>query len=64
MSGPLFDETHLRVAAKVRANASRHRWLNLAATSLVLLILALGMVLSTVLVARIVLHVSELLQYR
>jgi hypothetical protein len=48
MNRPLFDPEHLRIAAEVRAKAWRRRWLNVAGGLLVLLIMALGVVLTTI----------------
>jgi hypothetical protein len=62
MNRPLFDLEHLRIAAEVRAKAWRRRWLNLAVGLLVLLIMALGVMLALIVLARIVLHVRELVQ--
>jgi hypothetical protein len=56
MSGPLFDARHLRIAAKVRAKASRRRWLNLAAILLLLLIMALALVEIIIVLAQVLLH--------
>jgi len=55
MNRPLFDPEHLRIAAELRANARRRRWLNLAGGLLVLLIMALGVVLALIVPAQIVL---------
>jgi hypothetical protein len=57
MNRLLFDPEHLRIAAEVRAKAWLRRWLNLAGGLLVLLIMALGVVLALIVLARIVLHV-------
>ena len=62
MNRVLFDPEHLRIAAEVRAKAWRRRWHNLAAGLLVLLIMALGVMLALIVLARIVLHVRELVQ--
>ena len=51
----LFDTEHLRIAAELRANARRRRWLNLAGGLLVLLIVALGVVLALIELAQILL---------
>ena len=62
MNRPLFDPEHLRIAAEVRAKAWRRRWLNVAATMLVLLIVTAGAVLTIVMMAQILLHVRKLVQ--
>ena len=62
MNRPLFDPEHLRIAAEVRAKAWRRRWLSMAAGLLVLLIVTLGVVLTIIVVAQIVLRVRDLVQ--
>jgi hypothetical protein len=54
MNRPLFDPEHLRIAAEVRRKAWRRRWLNLAGGMLLLLIMALGVVLPLIVLAKIV----------
>jgi hypothetical protein len=51
----------LRIAAEVR-EAWRRRWLNLAGGLLALLIMTLGVVVTVVVLAQIVLRVRELVQ--
>jgi hypothetical protein len=63
MNRPLFDPEHLRIAVAVRAKAWRRRWLNVAATMLVLLIMMAGAVLTIIVMAQILLHVRELVQW-
>ena len=58
-SRPLFDERYLQVAAEVRANAWRHRWRDLAAMLLVLLIMALGAVPPIIVVGQIAVLVVQ-----
>jgi hypothetical protein len=62
MNRPLFDPEHLRIAAELRAKAWRRRWLNMAGGLLLLLIVALGMMVTVVMLAQIVLHVRVLVQ--
>jgi hypothetical protein len=57
-----FDPEHLRIAAELRAKAWRSRWLNIAGALLVLLIVALGVMVTIVVLAHIVLHVRVLVQ--
>jgi hypothetical protein len=51
----------LRIAAEVRVKARRSRSLNMAAGSLVLLIIAVTVVLTIIVLAQIVLYVRELM---
>jgi hypothetical protein len=60
MNRPLFDPEHLRIAAELRAKAWRRRWLNMAGGLLLLLIVALGMMVTVVMLAQIVLDVRVL----
>jgi hypothetical protein len=46
MNRPLFDPEHLRIAAELHAKAWRSRWLNMAGGLLVLLIVALGVMVT------------------
>jgi hypothetical protein len=62
MNRPLFDPKHLRIAAEVRAKAWRRRWLDMAGGLLVLLIVTLGVIVTTVVFAQIELHVRKLVQ--
>jgi hypothetical protein len=62
MNRPLFDPEHLRIAAELRAKAWRSRGLNMAGGLLVLLIVALGVMVTIVVLARAVLHVRVLVQ--
>ena len=62
MNRPLFDPEHLRIAAELRAKAWRRRWLNMAGGLLLLLIVALGMMVTVVMLAQIVLDVRVLVQ--
>jgi hypothetical protein len=50
----------LRIAAELRAKAWRRRWLNMAGGLLLLLIVALGMMVTVVMLAQIVLDVRVL----
>jgi hypothetical protein len=60
MNRPLFDPEHLRIAAELRTKAWRRRWLNMAGGLLLLLIVALGMMVTVVMLAQIVLDVRVL----
>jgi hypothetical protein len=62
MNQPLFDLEHLRIAAELRAKAWRKRWLNIAGELLVLLIVSLGVMVTVVVLAQIVLNVRGLMQ--
>ena len=59
MNRPLFHPEHLRIAAEVRANAWRRRWLNLASGFLLLLIMAVGVVFPFMLARIMILLLSQ-----